>query len=327
MTAFPPKPIVSVVIPTHRRTRLLLERSLPSALGQTLGDLEVVVVIDGPDPETLEALEALADPRLRVLALPERVGGSGARNAGVRHARGEWVALLDDDDEWLPHKLERQLEAARRSPHPLPVLACAWTVRRPEFDTPSPARLPDPGERVGDYLMARKTLSTPECGLVSTLLLTRRELLLRVPFTPGLPKHQDWDWMLRVDGLEEVGFEVLPETCAVTYYGEGRAQLSNSLDWRWSLGWAREHRRAGRLSDRAYVGFVVTRLAVQAAREGATPARWLLLREVLTARPRAFELLRYVAIWALPLQLRERVRETVAGWRPRRSRVAAGPRT
>lgn len=308
MTASQTLPAVSVVIPTFQRRALLLGRALPSVFAQTHQDFEVIVVVDGPDAETLSALAQVTDPRLQVVALPQSVGGAEARNVGVRHARAKWLALLDDDDEWLPHKLESQLLAAGQSRHPFPVLACGWIVRRPESDTPSPARLPDPGEAIGDYLMARKTLLTPDCGLTSTLLFMRRDLLLRVPFTPGLPKHQDWDWMLRVDGLDGVGFEVLPETGAVTYYGGDRPQLSSTLDWRWSLAWAQEHHRHGRLTDRAYVAFVVTRLAVQAAREGDTAARRLLLREVLVSRPRAFEVLRYLGIWWVPLQARQALR-------------------
>ncbi|MEW6422617.1 MAG: glycosyltransferase family 2 protein [Deinococcota bacterium] len=303
-------PLVSVVIPTHRRADLLLRRALPSALEQTLRDLEVIVVVDGADPETLAGLARVGDSRLRVVVLPQNVGGAEARNVGIRQARAEWVALLDDDDEWLPHKLERQWEAAHRSPHRFPVLACGWIVRRPEYDTFNPAGPLDPGEPIGDYLIARKTLLTPECGLTSTLLFAPRELL-RVPFTPGLPKHQDWDWLLRVDGLEGVGFEILPEASAITYYGEGRPQMSNTTDWRRSLAWGKDHHRQGRLTNKAYVAFVVTQLAVQAAREGASEACWLLLREILAARPRAFELLRYVLIWGVPLRLRQVLRAAV----------------
>jgi glycosyltransferase involved in cell wall biosynthesis len=322
MTASEALPTVSVVIPTHQRPELLLERALPSALGQTLENLEVIVVVDGPDPATLAALGAVTDPRLRVVALPEGVGGAEARNVGVRHARAEWVALLDDDDEWLPHKLEAQVQAARQSPHRFPVVACAWIVRRPGSDTWGPARPLDPGEPIGDYLIARKTLLTPDCGLTSSLLLTRRELLLRVPFTAGLPKHQDWDWMLRVDGLDGVVFTILPETSAVTYYGSGRPQMSNSLDWRWSLAWAKDHHRHGRLTNKAYVAFLVTKLAVRAVEEGAGDARWVLLREVLASRPRVFELLRYIGIWGLPPRVRRGLRRALGRWRPSARRAA-----
>ena len=306
-----PGPLVSVVIPTYRRPELLMQRALPSALTQTLRDLEVIVVVDGPDPATEAALAQVTDSRLRVLVLPQPSGGSVARNAGVEAARAPWIALLDDDDEWMPFKLEGQLALAGAASVPFPVVACCWITRTEQGDWPNPPRLPDLGEPVGDYLMARRRPTVHECGLVSALLLTRRELLVQVPFTPGLPKHQDWDWMLRVDARPDVQFSVLPEVAAISYYENNRPQMSHTLDWRWSLAWAREHRDRGRLSNRAFAGFLVGKLAVQAAREGDRTARLPLLWELLGARPRLFELLRFAAIWTVPLAWREQLRALI----------------
>ena len=101
-------PLVSVVIPTRNRSGLVV-RAVSSALAQTYGDIEVIVVVDGPDQGTAEALERVNDPRLKIVQLPESVGGSDARNAGVKAADGAWVAFLDDDDEWLPEKIQKQL--------------------------------------------------------------------------------------------------------------------------------------------------------------------------------------------------------------------------
>src|SRR5580698_546767 len=105
---------VSAVIPTRNRPALV-SRAVQSVLRQTHSDIEAVVVIDGPDPETAAALEAIGDPRVRVIALAENVGGSEARNVGAREARGEWIALLDDDDEWLPEKIEKQIQSVLSS--------------------------------------------------------------------------------------------------------------------------------------------------------------------------------------------------------------------
>ncbi len=82
--------LVSVVIPTHRRPQWVV-CAIESALGQSYAQLEVIVVIDGPDTETMPALQRFNDERLRVIELEVNIGGSEARNAGVRAARGEWV--------------------------------------------------------------------------------------------------------------------------------------------------------------------------------------------------------------------------------------------
>ena len=86
--------LVTAVIPTRNRPELLL-RAIASVLAQNCEQIEIVVVIDGPDATTEAALRAKANGRLRVIALPESVGGSDARNIGVQNARTEWIAFLD----------------------------------------------------------------------------------------------------------------------------------------------------------------------------------------------------------------------------------------
>lgn len=308
-------PIVSVVIPTHARPDLLIRRALPSALAQTLPDYEVIVVVDGPDPQTESALAAQSDPRLRVVVLPTNAGGADARNAGIQNARGEWIALLDDDDEWFPDKLRSQLEIARRSASAEPVIACHWITRTPRGDEQNPSRPLDPGEQISEYFMARRRLTERECCVVSSLLVARRNLFLRVPFTSGLRKHQDWDWMIRVSELPGVKFEFAPDTLAVFYFGEDRTHMSRTANWRSSLEWAKAHRDAGRLTNRAYAGFIVSQLAPFAAREHDTKGFWLLLKEIYGARPPLFQFLRYALTWAVPMNARRVLHDALASAR------------
>jgi len=101
-------PRVSVVIPTHNRAAML-ERALQSVLAQTYPDFEVIVVDDGSAEPVAGMVERLCDPRLRVLRLEPNRGVARARNAGIAEARGDWIAFLDDDDEWLPAKLSLQM--------------------------------------------------------------------------------------------------------------------------------------------------------------------------------------------------------------------------
>lgn len=104
---------VTAVIPVYRPGRLL-ERSLGSVLRQTHQDLEVLVVDDG-SPEDFIATPGLDDGRVKLLHQPNR-GVSAARNRAVWAATGEYVAFLDQDDEWLPRKIEQQLAAADAHP-------------------------------------------------------------------------------------------------------------------------------------------------------------------------------------------------------------------
>jgi hypothetical protein len=121
------EPIVSIVIPTYDRGELMLERAVPSALGQTYRNVEVVIVGDAAPEDTGRKLAALGDDRVRYTNLAHRgpypedkrdlwhVAGIPPRNLGVEQARGRWIAPLDDDDVFDPRHVEMLLEAARRS--------------------------------------------------------------------------------------------------------------------------------------------------------------------------------------------------------------------
>ena len=114
---------VSIVIPTWNRRDLLMTRSLPSALAQTHTDLEVLVVGDGTDEATCEAMAAVTDPRVRFWNLPHaeypadrrarwQIAGIDALNFGLEQARGEWIAALGDDDAMEPDMLAVLLDAS-----------------------------------------------------------------------------------------------------------------------------------------------------------------------------------------------------------------------
>ena len=99
MTALPS---VSVVIPTRNRPQLLC-RAIASIMKQNIDTIEIIVVLDGPDETTRSLLSDLA---LKIIELPVHKGLEAASNAGIAVARGKWIALLDDDDEWLPDKVK-----------------------------------------------------------------------------------------------------------------------------------------------------------------------------------------------------------------------------
>lgn len=109
------RPILSVVIPTRNRAYLVGE-AIESALCQREGQVEVIVVDDGSTDETADVLARNFGSRIHLLRMPTRRGAGAARNAGVRVASGELVAFLDDDDLWLPGKLDAELRVFERFP-------------------------------------------------------------------------------------------------------------------------------------------------------------------------------------------------------------------
>ncbi|WP_276257060.1 glycosyltransferase [Halomontanus rarus] len=102
--------LVSVVIPTYNRADVL-PRAIDSALAQTVDDLEVLVVDDGSTDDTQAVVDSYETPRVQSITHGTNRGANVARNTGIEHANGEFVAFLDSDDEWRPTKLERQLAA------------------------------------------------------------------------------------------------------------------------------------------------------------------------------------------------------------------------
>lgn len=107
-------PTFSVIIPTHNRAHLL-PRAIRSVLAQTLPDFELIIVDDGSTDETPAIVEEFDDPRIRYVRRSSASGVSAARNCGIRQSRGEFVAFLDDDDEYAPCFLEKMHETYGRS--------------------------------------------------------------------------------------------------------------------------------------------------------------------------------------------------------------------
>ncbi len=106
-------PLISVVIPTYNRGYCLNE-AIDSVLCQTFTDYEVIVVDDGSTDDTTERLQAYGD-QIKVIQ-GRHEGVSEARNTGIRAASGEYIAFLDSDDSWFPHKLERVMQVFAGEP-------------------------------------------------------------------------------------------------------------------------------------------------------------------------------------------------------------------
>ena len=109
--------LVSVVIPTHNRADLL-PRAIDSVLNQTYSNFEIIVVSDGSTDNTEEVVKSYSDKdsRIRFIGYSPARGGNIARNTGIEAAKGEYVAFLDDDDEWMPEKLKKQIKVMESNP-------------------------------------------------------------------------------------------------------------------------------------------------------------------------------------------------------------------
>ena len=191
-------PPVSVVIPAYNRAGTI-RAAVESVLRQTFADIEVLVVDDASTDGTRTAAEAVADPRVRVLAHDRNRGASAARNTGIREARAAWVAFQDSDDEWLPLKLAKQM--ARLDAGGFVAAYCGMVViGRPDDagrGRPKIAYVPRPDitHVEGDILP-----SLMRTSIVSTqTLVARRDDLVAIGgFDESFRALIDWELMLRL---------------------------------------------------------------------------------------------------------------------------------
>ena len=99
-------PVVNVIIPTYNRAQLL-PRAINSVIAQTFQDIKIIVVDDASTDRTEEVVSSFQDPRIHYIRHSQNRGPSAARNTGIRASEaGQYLAYLEDDDEWFPNKLE-----------------------------------------------------------------------------------------------------------------------------------------------------------------------------------------------------------------------------
>ena len=313
-------PLVSVVIPTFDRPLLLL-RAVQSALAQTLFDIEVIVVFDGSPAAARSALNSVADSRLRLLSLEQNQGAPAARTLGVQAARADWIASLDDDDEWFPRKLELQLQHGRRSTVPLPIVPCQFTARTDAGDLLWPRRWPRPDEPVSEYLFCSSSFRFGEAVLPFSVLFAPRELYLRELPRCTQARHDDLDWLIRATSHSDVGIDPVPDAGPLAiWHREHRSHRTPSPDWRPSLDWVRSY--PGLITPRARSAFMLRWTGQVAASRRQWSAFWPILTAALReGRPAALDLALYLAHWMLPMRLRNQL----ASWFARSSAPAASP--
>jgi glycosyltransferase involved in cell wall biosynthesis len=188
-------PRVSVVLPVHNGGRFLAE-AVESVLGQTLRDLELVVVDDGSTDETPRILERYSDPRLRVVRRPH-LGLVEALNRGVRESRTPYVARMDADDVSLPGRLERQVAVLEARPRV--GLVGTWLTVIDEAGNKLRAEvLPDADADLRRRLMLRNSFKHGS-------VMLRCEVLDRVgPYRNDYGNNEDYDLWRRIAAVAEL---------------------------------------------------------------------------------------------------------------------------
>jgi glycosyltransferase involved in cell wall biosynthesis len=271
-------PLVTAVIPTRNRPGLVC-RAVQSVLSQSLREIECIVVIDGPDMATVESLREVRDPRLRVIALGESVGACEARNLGAQASRAEWVALLDDDDEWLPQRLERQIAALAEAVEPVTMVVSRFLDRGAGNDLVRPYRFPLRGQSISEFLWCEVSPFGGITGFPQTSTwLLRRDFLLQVPFTKGQKLLQDLDWLLRAYHQPQMSVLFIQEPLTIFHNDQGRQRVTKRIDWQYSFRWAMKNRH---LFTPKALGFFIAIYCINPAAQQHAP--WSGLRVMFKA--------------------------------------------
>lgn len=212
-------PSISVILPTYNRADLV-SRAIESVLDQTFEDFELIVVDDGSTDETKQVVDRIDDPRIEYIRHEENQGGAAARNTGIEAATGEYLAFLDDDDEWLPRKLELQQRRMEETDEDVAIVYCQYNKysdisNRIERDMLG-AMIE--GE-IYDALLAGWSPPT------SVILAESRVIKEIDGFDESLPSYQDYDLLLRA--AERSQYTYIHESLVIKHLHRGPQNIKN----------------------------------------------------------------------------------------------------
>lgn len=231
-------PTVSVVVPAYNRARVL-PRAIESVLDQTLSDVEVIVVDDASTDDTAEVVQRFDDERVCYVRHDENRGGSAARNTGIDHTDGEFVAFLDSDDAFHPTKLQRQVDLLRSRGPEWVAAYCGVDYRTPP--TSGTLRLFERGLKSvleplvpslfsnyagmgregGEELVPAVLKMEFSTGGSSTMLVRRETLDAMDGWDERFQRQQDWEFLVRLLRQGKLGY--VDDTLVTKYEWPGPA--------------------------------------------------------------------------------------------------------
>ncbi len=181
--------LVSVIVPTFNRENLI-KRSIDSVLNQSYGNLELIIVDDCSSDDTEKIIKTYTDKRLQYIRLEKNSGACAARNVGIAHAKGEYIAFQDSDDVWHKDKLNIQLKSMKNNNAKVSFCSMIQYKKKSKECRVIPQNCP---EGFIDY----KTLL--EKSIVSTqCLMAQKSCFDNIKFDLNLPRLQDWDITLEL---------------------------------------------------------------------------------------------------------------------------------
>lgn len=226
---------VAAIIPTVGRSTL--DRAIKSVLSQTTPINEVIVIDASPQPVSIS--KSVDDSRIRVVRTYSETDGSPSaaknRNIGVASASSEFIAFLDDDDEWHPRKTEVQVEALRKARFEDIVISCRSLYRLANgLRYPRPVRLLPDDPPVLRAFYGRPHVMPLLAYTATSTFLMKRTIALDVPMVEDMDVFEDIWWMHKI---EEAGYRFVQlPSVLTTVHAQPRRSLSRdsvrlNLDW------------------------------------------------------------------------------------------------
>jgi len=181
--------LISVIIPTFNRPSETL-RAITSVLYQSYRDFEIIIVDDGSDQSSRDALQPLR-PYVQYLSHEKNRGVSASRNTGLKSSKSPFIAFLDSDDYWLPHKLATQIAFFNKNPEAVACQTNEVWIRQGKRVNPKARHLKPSGDIF--------ELSLKLCLISPSAVMLKRSLLNEVGvFDEDLPVCEDYDLWLRI---------------------------------------------------------------------------------------------------------------------------------
>lgn len=199
---------VSVVIPTHNRVDDL-SRAIDSVINQTILPQEILVVDDVSDLDTKKLVDRYSHCKVRYILNTIGRGASSSRNLGTREARGNFVAFLDDDDEWLPHKLEEQLNEIKDKPN-VDAVFTRILVRYEELGIEYSTNAENRTNIIKSILVENFL------GATISAMINRQRLIDLGGFDPNFPAREEYDLWIRLIATGST-ISVIEKPLAISY--------------------------------------------------------------------------------------------------------------
>lgn len=230
---------ISVIIPTYNRAAVL-PRAIDSVLAQKNAEFELIIVDDGSTDNTSSTLNAqrstkntsvqVSEPdrlkercALHVVRCAENKGPSAARNLGIKHAKGEWIAFLDSDDEWKPGKLKAQLEFFVKNPEYLICQTEEIWIRNGHRVNPMKKH-----QKSGGFIFEQ---CLPLCVVSPSAVMMHRKLFDEVGlFDESLPACEDYDLWLRIAAKHPIGLIEKPYIFKYGGHADQRSREFPAMD-------------------------------------------------------------------------------------------------